>query len=637
MNNSVFEKSSMIWHKGSYSENEYAEFHEKISWNGGSALVRLSVCGDYTLFVNGKYAASNQYGDFEYYKIYDEIDITPFLDKGENNISFLVWYFGRSGMRYLTETPGLIYEIFLDGNIVAFSSESTFSRKSKAYISGSDKKISAQLGYSFAYDAASEDRWLYGELQGFDFSCVMEHSSIFYKRPVPKHNVESIRTGTITKADNRYIVDLGSEIVGLCSFSLVTEKAQKINVSYGELLENGHVKRFIGDRDFSFDYTAKPGLNEYTNYMLRLACRYIEIESDYPVDINYVGILLQVYPVREKAVSVEKELDKSIYDICLNTLRLCMMEHYVDCPWREQCLYAFDSRNQMLAGYIAFENGNFDYARANLLLMSKDTKSDNIMSICYPSGEALTIPSFSLYYILAVKEYLDYSSDLSLASEVFDKMTGILKAFTDNAEDGLICHFAGSNRWNFYDWSEYADGVPREKDTVSPDFLINAITVIALEAYDDICRKLSVTNAYAGIADSVRKAARKRYLNEDTGLFYISGRDERPTELANSLAVLSGIAEGDIAVKICEKLSHNELISCSLSMKTFKYDAMLSCDRDKYKDDVLNEIRHSYSIMLDAGSDTVWETAEGAAAFDNAGSLCHGWSAIPIYYFDLLK
>ena len=82
MNNSVFEKSSMIWHKGSYSENEYAEFHEKISWNGGSALVRLSVCGDYTLFVNGKYAASNQYGDFEYYKIYDEIDITPFLDKG---------------------------------------------------------------------------------------------------------------------------------------------------------------------------------------------------------------------------------------------------------------------------------------------------------------------------------------------------------------------------------------------------------------------------------------------------------------------------------------------------------------------------------------------------------------------------
>ena len=34
-----------------------------------------------------------------------------------------------------------------------------------------------------------------------------------------------------------------------------------------------------------------------------------------------------------------------------------MMEHYVDTPWREQCLYAFDARNQMLCGYYAFENG----------------------------------------------------------------------------------------------------------------------------------------------------------------------------------------------------------------------------------------------------------------------------------------
>ena len=40
--------------------------------------------------------------------------------------------------------------------------------------------------------------------------------------------------------------------------------------------------------------------------------------------------------------------------------------------------------------------------------------------------------------------------------------------------------------------------------------------------------------------------------------------------------------------------------------------------------------------MLDAGATTVWETADGAAAFDNAGSLCHGWSAIPVYYYATL-
>ncbi len=34
-----------------------------------------------------------------------------------------------------------------------------------------------------------------------------------------------------------------------------------------------------------------------------------------------------------------------------------------------------------------------------------------------------------------------------------------------------------------------------------------------------------------------------------------------------------------------------------------------------------------------AGSTTCWETQYGAADFNNAGSLCHGWSALPVYYY----
>jgi hypothetical protein len=39
--------------------------------------------------------------------------------------------------------------------------------------------------------------------------------------------------------------------------------------------------------------------------------------------------------------------------------------------------------------------------------------------------------------------------------------------------------------------------------------------------------------------------------------------------------------------------------------------------------------------MIETG--TVWETIDGKAAFDNAGSLCHGWSATPIYYYNLFE
>ena len=81
------------------------------------------------------------------------------------------------------------------------------------------------------------------------------------------------------------------------------------------------------------------------------------------------------------------------------------------------------------------------------------------------------------------------------------------------------------------------------------------------------------------------------------------------------------------------KLANDELVPMSLSMKTFKYDALLKTDEAKYKERVFEEIRSDYKRMLDADSSATWETVDGAVAFDNAGSLCHGWSAIPIYYY----
>ena len=74
----AFEKSQWIWNSSTFTENEYAEFYDTLEFNGGKALINISVCGDYTLFVNGKYAGSNQYGDFEHYKVYDSIDISLF-------------------------------------------------------------------------------------------------------------------------------------------------------------------------------------------------------------------------------------------------------------------------------------------------------------------------------------------------------------------------------------------------------------------------------------------------------------------------------------------------------------------------------------------------------------------------------
>ncbi len=631
----VFENAQWIWNDKSFNENEYCEFCDTLKYENGKVNIRISVCGDYTLFVNGKYVSSNQYADFEYYKVYDNIDITEYLKQGENTVSVLVWYFGKSGMRYLTPSPGLIYEIFDNNGIVCESNNKTLSRKSIAYLSGSKKKISPQLGYSFTYDSTKEDEWLKGELDGFSESVIIQEKREFYKRPILKHSINKLNKGeVILKTDNRYIIDLGKEVVGLCSFSINSKKEQKINVSYGECLDNNHVKRKIDGRDFSFDYVAKSGKNIYANYMLRLACRYIEIECEDDITIEYIGLLPFVYPTKEKTVNIENKLDKEIYDICVNTLKLCMMEHYVDCPWREQCMYAYDSRNQILSGYYAFEDGNTDYARANLYLMSKDNRTDELLSICFPSGEDLTIPAFSLYYILAVREFVEYTGDLKLAESVFEKLRTIMKAFCDNMSDGLVCSFEGKNHWNFYDWSPYADGVCENIE--KSDFIINCIFLLGLESFDYICKKLEIENEYESLEESISQKLREKFYNEKENVFFISNSSEEATELANSFAVLLGIADEKQSEQICEKLASGELLECSLSMKPFKYDALLKINKEKYKPVILEEIRQTYKKMLDAGSTTVWETIKGASDFGNAGSLCHGWSAIPVYYYHIL-
>jgi hypothetical protein len=68
-------------------------------------------------------------------------------------------------------------------------------------------------------------------------------------------------------------------------------------------------------------------------------------------------------------------------------------------------------------------------------------------------------------------------------------------------------------------------------------------------------------------------------------------------------------------------------------MSAFVYDALLQVDRDRYKNFVLTDIDSRCGYMLDQGATTFWETTGGWHSFENAGSLCHGWSAMAVYYY----
>ena len=66
-----------------------------------------------------------------------------------------------------------------------------------------------------------------------------------------------------------------------------------------------------------------------------------------------------------------------------------MHEHYEDCPWREQALYAMDSRNQMLCGYYVFQNKEF--AASSLRLLALGQREDGLLELCAPARVGVTL------------------------------------------------------------------------------------------------------------------------------------------------------------------------------------------------------------------------------------------------------
>jgi hypothetical protein len=435
-------------------------------------------------------------------------------------------------------------------------------------------------------------------------------------------------------SENTVLVDLGGETVGLCTLAFYAKEGQHLSVSWGEHIDDGRVRSEIGGRRFTFDLYAKEGENVFTEYMLRLGARYLEISSSENFSLHYLSLIPTVYEARSRACEISDGDLSSIYSICERTLRLCMMEHYVDCPWREQSLYAFDSRNQMLAGYYAFEGGNREYARASLKLLSEDRDKGALLSICSPSKTDLAIPSFSLHYIVAMEEYAKYTSDLSLAEEYMPRLLSIADYFLSLRRDGVICPESRRSLWNFYDWSPYAEGTLGCPDEEVPDLFINCLASIALSRLDRLRKMLSLPPLYNEAVKSLNEATRAYFLQENL-LFTARRGREQYTELGTALAILSGVSEG-LERQMAEALVGGKLIGASLSCKTFIYDALLAVDREKYKSFVLDSIKKSYLPMIECGNGTVWETADGASAFENAGSLCHGWSAIPIYYMHII-
>ena len=611
-----------IWLNGQNEEDSYGEFKAVFPYREGRTELKVSADSEYAVFVNGEFVYAGQYADFPWYKIHDTIDLTPYLKAGENECVFWVWYCGDRNFCHYINRPALRFEILCGGETLVQSDEETLARPLSCFDSGLKKLITQQIGYSFRMN------FVRGSASYFKAERVGDMPEQTFERPIALFSWgEPIKAKKVS--ENVY--DLGAETVGLPYVIFKGESDEILTVSFGEWLkEDGGVPRRIGARDFSFELVGDGERRTAFNPLRKIGCRYFETEGS--AKVEEIGLIPLFYPFQEKAVEIDDPLRKKIYEISVRTLKLNAFEHYYDCPWREQAFYALDSRQQMRYGYRAFENNEYQYAA--LKLMSEDWNAEGQVSIVVPTSDRLVIPSFTLFYLVAMEEYASETGDIRLLREYFGKMTGIAETFISNRKEGLVSNFKGADFWNFYEWNDGLDQVTAEHDSA-----LNFTFLLALKSLIRVCGMLGENmeaERYIGIAEEIGTEINRRYFDGEAGLYRMTEEDPRYFELLNAYALLTGVADGEKRARICEKLVSGELIQCTLSMLPFKYDALLAEDTEKYRDYVLSDIDKNYAHMLKSGATSFWETLKGAADFGGAGSLCHGWAAAPIAYYHQL-
>lgn len=635
-------QAKWIWKTDFAGKDIYCDFYDSFDYQGGKVTVQISADSNYALYVNGVFADSGQYADYPHYKVYDELDITKFCREGKNHIAIIVTHCGADFFTYQPGKAALRYALLTDGCCVAFSDEATLCRESRTYESRLCKVITAQLGYSFHYDITCEDGWMLGNLQGFENAAVVAQDLPMYKRPCKKLSWQKNAPATLIKSEKgtHFLYDLGREEVGHLTLKLHSSKKQKLLFAYGEYLMAGKVNRIIDSRDFSVEVTVKEGENVYFNPFRRLGLRYLEVFCEAPIEPEYITVKPATYPLSKTEFLPADPLDREIYEVSLRTLELCMHEHYEDCPWREQSLYCMDSRNQMLLGYYAFKE--YEFPRSNLKLMAMDRREDELLSICFPAGNFLTekglvIPSFNLHWFTQVWEYMDHSKDYAFGKEIYPKLRSVLKVFTDRMEDGLVKSFAGMTYWNFYEWSENLEGHLGSSDEEAFEAALNCLMVFALRNMAKIAHAIGEADEFSHLIGPMQAGIRKRFFDEKRGIFRNREDSEAVSELVNALCILADVATRSESAKIAQVLSKGEqgLTPATLSMLCFKYDALLKVDAQAYTGYIYEEIRAKFKRMLDMGATTFWETEDTDQIPEY--SRCHGWSALPVYYFHVLK
>ncbi len=617
------------------------------------ATMTANVCADarYKLYLNDQYVCDGPCRGSNHVRYYEQPELTPYLKEGENKI--------RVEVLFVTE------DMFI--SIFRYSKPALWF---DGYLTEGDKvtQVCSDLDGTWtcrrldSVEFVNPHGWMpslppyqkvYGEDSFTDISLITTNDSIerecvgpcgivdrypLEPRMIPLFKPEERKPFKLIKNEQGLkTVDAGAYTTAEVCFRFKGTKGEKLHIKYSECFQrHGSGKKGLRDDSTGWlggaidEITLTGEWQTFETFFFK-AFRFVQLEfnaeTELEVDWDRSGYMVYFYPLNENGTfECNDERLNRIWDISKNTVKCCMHEIFVDCPHYEQQQYGMDTALEVMFQMRMSDDSRI--IKKSIIDFVHSQLPNGMLQANYPSRDVQVIPTFSLYWILMVREYLRYRGDEEFVRTLTGTIDKVLEAFnTILTKEGLV---GVTKYWHFVDWVPgWPLGRPACGDC-EPLTVYSLIYAAALNASAEICDAVGRT----ALASEYRMRHQDMVANINTHCYNTEAGLYRDTPCVDNFsrhtalwAVLSGAKTGNEATELMERAMNADIAVPTFSMNYYMFRALEESGCYKYADKVMDGWQH----MLDLNCTTWCENP------DDPRSECHGWSSAPIYEFSAMR
>ena len=552
---------------------------------------------------------------------YDQVDIAPYLEKGENTIALLVWHFGKNGFSHVNSGTAALLFCAQEANLSIVSDKSWQCSVYRAYQNTEAPFPNYRLSESnIRFDARKElAGWNMPDFSGklgASIEIVAPNEMPFGKlvaRPIPMW-----KNGGLTDYPEVVKNEKGDTIRCRlpynCQITPYLHVKAPAGLVVGMLTDN-----YTGGsaNNVRAEYITREGEQEYESFGWMNGHEVLYVV---PAGVEVLGVKYREtgYNADMKgSFACDDDFYNELWKRSARTLYITMRDNYMDCPDRERAQWWGDEVNELGEAFYVLDPRGWQLAAKGIYELMNWQRPEGVIASPVPSlNWCKELPLQMLASVGWYGFYTQafYSDDYSFVPHIYDGLKKYLHEVWQVDGQGMPVVRQGD--WSWGDWGTDVD----------MEVLTTCWYYLALKAEKEFAlhlRKLYDANQIGEMMKRISAVFDARYWN---GKAYRSKLHNGETDdRAQAMAVVSGLApvgRYKALLKVFKKEYH-----ASPYMEKYVMEALFMMGEPEF---ALKRMRDRYAKMMSYPYTTLFEGwGIGAEGF-GGGTINHAWSGGPL-------